>query len=128
MLFRQDGSPGGDSLRMQSSFWALGHLSRYAAPGSVRVAATGPGFAATEADFEVVRRQVANNQPPSGTLPLIGVAFVDAAAGVATAVVMNAGATAVSFKLVDTSAPAPAGNAARVTIPAHSIQSYRWNL
>ena len=128
VLFREDGTPGGESLRMQSSFWSLGHLSRYAAPGSVRVAASGPGFASTEADFEAVRHMVVNNQPPpaGAALPLVGLAFVDDAAHVVTAVVMNAGSAAVTFKLAD--AAAPGGGAASVTIPAHAIQSYRWSV
>ena len=128
MLFDQDGTPGGDALRYQTSFWAMGHVSRYARPGSVRVAAAGPGFAATSEDFETVRATVVNGRaPPAGGLPLIASAFVDDAAGTASVVVVNAGPTPVTFKLTDDTRPA-ASRAVAVTIPAHTIQSYRWLL
>ena len=123
-VFFNEDAAGGQSLRYQSSFFALGHVSRYARPGSHRVTASGPGFASTIADYEAVRASVVNGKaPPAGGLPLVASAFVDSAAGVVSVVVMNAGATGVTFKLAD----APRG-AANVTIPAHSIASYRWLL
>ena len=123
VFFNEDAN-GVQSLRYQSSFWSLGHISRYARPGSVRVAASGPGFASTIADYEAVRATIVNNaRPPAGGLPLVASAFVDDAAGVASVVVLNAGAVDVSFKLAD----APLG-AVNMTIAARTIASYRWLL
>ena len=90
----------------------------------MRVAATGPGFASTIADYEAVRATVVNNAaPPAGGLPLVASAFVDDAAGVASIVVLNAGSVDVAFKLTDATL-----GAANVTVAARSIASYRWLL
>lgn len=122
-IFFNQASDGSESLVYQSSFWGLGQISRYAAPGSTRVAASGPGFAATSDDFEAVRATVVNNAPPpAGGLPLVAAAFSDSTTGYTSAVVMNAGPNDVTFKLADSGL----GAAAKVTIAAHSIASYRW--
>ena len=123
-IFFNQAQNGGQSLVYQSSFWALGQLSRYVHPGAVRVTATGPGFAAVSNDFEAVRATIINNKPPpAGGLPLVANAFEDAAAGTGSVVIMNAGPTDVSFKLTDT-----ALGATKVTVAANSIVSYRYLL
>lgn len=123
-IFFNQAQNGGQSLVYQSSFWALGQISRYARPGSVRVSASGPGFASAIADYETVRATIINNAPvPAGGLPLVGVAFEDSATGVGSVVVLNAGPTDVTFKLTDA-----ALGAAKITVGANSIASYRYLL
>lgn len=123
-IFFNQAQNGGQSLVYQSSFWGLGQISRYARPGSVRVAASGPGFASAIADYEAVRATIINNKPPpAGGLPLVGLAFADAASGYGSVVVMNAGPTDVTFKLADTKL-----GAAKLTAGANSISSYRYLL
>jgi hypothetical protein len=118
-------APNGDqTLVYQSSFWGMGQISRYARPGSVRVSATGPGFASAISDFEAVRATIVNNAPPPANgLPLVAAAFEDSAAGMGSVVVMNAGPNDVTFKLTDT-----ALGATKVTVTANSIVSYRYLL
>jgi O-glycosyl hydrolase len=123
-IFFNQAQNGAQSLVFQSSFWAMGQISRYARPGAVRVTAAGPGFASSIADFEAVRATIINNKPPpAGGLPLVGVAFEDDAAGIGSVVVLNAGPTDVTFKLADA-----ALGAAKITVGANSIVSYRYLL
>ena len=89
------------------------------------MAATGPGFAASYADYEAVRAHAVacfspTSCPSSATLPLLGVAFLSPAGDSVSVVVANANMAVVNFTLTD-------GAAARSTaciIPAMSIQTY----
>lgn len=103
----------------------IGHLSRFARPGAVRVDAQGPGFAVTPADYDAIRAYTLG-QSSNGSLPLVASAFVAPGNAYAAVVVLNAGDNEKEFKLAD--AQAGGVRAALTSIPAHSIQTYTFAL
>ena len=113
---------GSAALEFTSWYWVMGHLSRFARPGALRVDASGPGFAASPADYDAIRAYTLG-QSTNGTLPLVASAFVAPGGDYASVVVLNAGNTSLKFKLADLQS----GGGVRATqaaIPARSIQTY----
>ena len=104
----------------------MGHLSRFARPGSRRVDAGGAGFAATAADYDAIRAYTLG-QRSNGSLPLVASAFVAPDSASASVVVLNAGDQAQSFKLADTLSGGDL-RASLASIQAHSIQTYTYAL
>ena len=118
---------GSAELQFTSWYWVMGHVSRFARPGSVRVAATGPGFASTPAEYDAIRAFTLG-QSSNGSLPLVAAAFVAPDGATASVVVLNAGDQALDFKLADAQEGGSPLRAARASIPAHSIQTYSFAL
>lgn len=113
---------GSAALEFTSWYWVMGHLSRFARPGALRVDASGPGFAASPTDYDAIRAYTLG-QSTNGTLPLVASAFVAPGGDYASVVVLNAGDSPLKFKLADSQS----GGGVRATqaaIPARSIQTY----
>lgn len=121
MLFEFNAS-GTQRLLFQPSYWMLGHVSRFARPGSTVVATS--GGATTYADYDAVRAHAMqcfddSKCPVVDSLPLLTVGFVGAG-GVASVVVVNANANARNFSLFD----AADARYSASSIPAESVQTY----
>ena len=124
MLLWQDDS-GCEELVFQPTFFAIGHVSRFVRPGWRRVKATGPGFAATGADYDAVLAHAYRDKGPSSP-PLVASAFQSEDGRHVAVVVLNAGDAEVDYELFDSSmgvASAADASAVRITAPAHSIQT-----
>ena len=118
---------GTQRLLLQPSYFVLGHFSRFLQPGATVHAAA--GFTASAyADYEAVRNRTITCWrracEPAAGLPLLSVAWSDAARGTAGLVVANANAGAVGFKLSDTRG----GRASACSIPGESVQTYSFAL
>lgn len=119
---------GEEALIYQPTYWAIGHFSRYARPGSKRVSTAGSaGIAVASADYEAVRAHIYSGSK-GGVVPLVTNAFVSADGTTASVVVLNAGEQPVEFELRDTAMGSGGTLAAvPVTIPAHSIQTLTYS-
>jgi len=117
---------GSQRLQYLSSYYIIGHVSRFARPGAVRVDAGGAGVAAAFKEYDAVRAH-ALGQSSNGTLPLVTAAFVAPDGATASVVVLNPSDAPVAFKLRDVGAGA-GPRAAQAVIPAHAIQTYTYAL
>lgn len=114
---------GTQRLVFQSSYWIIGHISRFARPGARLVASGGAGVAATAAEYDDVRAYAVGQAP--STQHLLAAAFVSPDGVTASAVVANPTDAAVLFKLLD--ADAKGGpRAAHASLPPHSIGTFSW--
>ena len=125
MLLWQDDN-GYEELVFQSTFFAIGHVSRFVRPGWRRVTATGTGFAATAADYDAVLAHAYRGTGPSAP-PLVASAFQSEDGRHVAVIVLNGGDAEVEFELVDSSLGA-ASAAVRITSPAHSIQTLLYDV
>ena len=128
LLWQED--DGFEDLVFQPTFYAIGHYSRFVRPGARRVHTAGGGVAMTGGDYDAVRAAVyGKGAPPPAPPPLVASAFVAADGGSVAVVVVNPSNVSVDFKLVDAAAGAAgAPAAARVTIPAHGMQTLTYAL
>jgi glucosylceramidase len=125
ILFEYNAS-GTQQLIFLSSYFIIGHVSKYAArPGARLVASAGAGTAASAADYDDVRAYSVGQK--ASTDFLLAAAFVSADGASASAVVANPTNEDVSFKLLDSDAPG-GPRAALASLPAHSIATYTWAL
>ena len=112
---------------LQSSYWVLGHFSRFMPPGARVLATSGGGTAETYSDFEAVRNYTVSCArracPPAAGLPLLSVGFVVPSTGAAGVVVANVNGREAGFKLSD----ARGKRAALCSIPGESIQTYTFS-
>ena len=124
VLFEFNAS-GSQRLIFQPSYYLLGHVSRFARPGSSVVATS--GGAASYADYEAWRAHAMRcfddaTCPTVTDLPLLTLGVVGAG-GTTSVVVVNANAVARNFSLFDV-------RGARYTassIPAESVQTYTFD-
>jgi glucosylceramidase len=123
VLFEYNAS-GTQALIFQAPYYILGHLSRYARPGSHLITSGGAGVASSYADYEAVRAYaVAKSIAPVSNLTLLSVAFLSQDATTVSVAVANPNDVAVAFKLRDvTGGGAP--RAVQTTIPAKAVHTY----
>lgn len=121
-----------DSFYIQSPYYYLGHISRYAPPGSVNVECGGSGFASTPAEFDAVKDhikpQISGGAPPTGTVPLVAACFTSADRSLATVVVMNANTRAESASVAVEPRAGSAGGSLQLALPPHSIATVTFDL
>ena len=122
LLFSYD-ADGTQGLVRQSSYWIIGHLSRFAAPGSHRIGCSGAGVAATASEYDAVRA-AALGQHKGAPLPLLATAFLSADGAMVSVVVVNPSDRSVAFNLRDVSG----ARAVSTTIPAHAVQTYTYGV
>ena len=115
---------GTQRLLFQSSYYVLGHFSRFMLPGAFVITTAGGGTAELPAQFEALRNRTSTcarrNCEPAAGLPLMSVGWVDRARGSAGVVVANANAKGVGFKLSDVEGK----RSTSCSIPGESIQTY----
>lgn len=121
LLFEYN-TTGTQRLVKQSSYWIIGHVSRYASPGSHRVTSGGAGVASTAAEYDDVRAS-ALGQHHTAPLKLLASAFLSSDGATVSTVVVNPTDAAVDFKLRDV----VGARAAHASIPPHSVQTYTWD-
>jgi O-glycosyl hydrolase len=116
---------GSQRLVFQSSYWIIGHLSKFARPGARVIASGGAGTAASAADYDDVRAYSLTQKPSTDFL--LSVAFVAADGKSVSTVVANPTNSTADFKLLDSDA-AGGARAAHASLPAHSIATFTWSL
>ena len=114
---------GTERLIYQPSYYIIGHVSRYARPGSRLVPSGGRGVAASAADYDGVRAYALGQA--ASTDALLAVAFAAADGRSFAAVVANPSDAAATFDLIDAGAQGGA-RAATTTLPPHTIATYSW--
>ena len=113
----------------QSPYYYVGHISRYAPPGTIRVACEGEGFAGSAQEHDAVKDyikpQTKGGPPPAGSVDLVAGCFVtaDRASGVVVVMNPNDDAAGKDFVL------AVAGTGAtKAHLPAHSVRTFTFKL
>lgn len=129
------------SLIYQSSYFYMGHVSRWVRPGDVCVnltSATGL-LAVSPAEVDALSKYVQSNAAAEGagnaangdaavpSAVIMGGAFVSADGTTATVVVMNPGPATTAFKLQDVAADGSV-RATTVSLPPRSIQTLLYPL
>ena len=123
-------STGTQRLIFQSAYYIIGHISRYARPGSYVINSTGQGVANSYADYESIRDYSLGKGANPNNLPLVAVGFVSSDNQV-TVVVANPNDDSRTFKLRDivgskTNPGVP--RAVQTTIGGHTIQTFVYNI
>ena len=114
---------------VQSPYYYVGHISRYAPPGTIRVECEGEGFARSPQEHDAVKDyikpQTKGDPPPSGTVDLVAGCFVtaDGASGVVVVMNPNADAAGKDFVLSLTGTGAVSAH-----LPAHSVRTFTFKL
>jgi glucosylceramidase len=121
-LLLQFNASGAQAVVYTPSYWIIGHFSRFARPGSARIATSGAGLASTNADYNEVRAFALGKNATS--LPLMAASFLSADASTVSVVVANANDYAVDFMLRDAVGANGQPRAAHASIPALAIQTY----
>ena len=121
VLFEYNAS-GSQRLVFQSSYWIIGHVSKFARPGARVIASGGAGTAASAADYDDVRAYSLKQKP--WTDFLLSVAFVAPDGKTVSTVVANPTNATADFKLLDSEG----ARAAHASLPAHSIATFTWSL
>jgi glucosylceramidase len=124
-----------DSFYVQSPYYYVGHVSRYAPQGSLRVSCLGEGIADTPGDYDAVKDyikpQVNGGPAPSGAVDLITGCFSVGNGTSGAIVVMNPNArpSSVTLSLVPgTFGPNDVGASVSSQLPAHSITTFTFSL
>lgn len=121
-----------DSFYIQSPYYYMGHVSRFAPPGSLHVACSGRDFAATPAEYDIVKDyikpQINGGAPPAGAAPLVAACFVSADGTTGAVVVMNVNAAKASTTVAVEPRAGAAGGALPLVLPPHSIATLSFTL
>ena len=117
--------PATDTFYVQSPYYYMGHVSRFAPPGARHTACSGRGFAATPQEFDAVKDyilpQISGGAPPAGSCPLVATCFVSADLTAGVVVVMNANAAAAATSIAVEPRAGDAGGTLPLSLPPHSI-------
>lgn len=124
--------PSTDSYYVQAPFYYMGHVSRFAPPGSFHIACSGHEFATTPVEFDAVKDyikpQISGSAPPTGSVPLVATCFASADLRSGVVVIVNANAAAMTTSVAVEPRAGDAGGTLPLTLPAHSIATLSFAL
>ena len=124
--------PPTDSFDVQSPYYYVGHVSRFAPPGSLHIACSGREFATTPQMFDAVKDyikpQISGGAPPAGSAPLVAACFASADLATGVVVVMNANEAAATTSIAVEPRAGDAGGTLPLSLPPHSIATLSFAL
>jgi glucosylceramidase len=124
--------PPTDSFYVQSPYYYVGHVSRFAPPGSLHIACSGRDFASTPQMFDAVKDyvkpQISGGAPPAGSVPLVAACFASADFVTGVVVIMNANAAAATTSVAVEPRAGDAGGTLPLLLPPHSIATLSFAL